>query len=50
MHVRAGRYCNFSADRKKPAILPVFTELTVLLESFDLFTDLALQIPGFCLQ
>ena len=25
-------------------------ELTVLLESFDLFTDLALQVPGFCLQ
>ena len=44
------------SDRKKTAILlfiAVFTktcELTVLLESFDLFTDLALQIPGFCLQ
>ena len=25
-------------------------ELTVLLKSFDLFTDLALQVPGFCLQ
>ena len=44
------------SDRKKIAILlfiAVFTktcELTVLLESFDLFTDLALQVPGFCLQ
>ena len=44
------------SDRKKTAILlfiAVFTktcELTVLLESFDLFTDLALQVPGFCLH
>ena len=44
------------SDRKKIAILlfiAIFTktcELTVLLESFDLFTDLALQVPGFCLQ
>ena len=44
------------SDRKKTAILlfiAVFTktcELTVLLESLDLFTDLALQVPGFCLQ
>ena len=44
------------SDRKKTAILlfiAVFTktcELTFLLESFDLFTDLALQISGFCLQ
>ena len=39
--------------RKKRDIAAVFTktcELTVQLESFDLFTDLALQVPGFWLQ
>ena len=57
IHSRAGEYCNFSARYliEKAAILlfiAIFTKacwLTVLLGCFDLFIDLVLQVPGFCL-